>query len=125
MGETRQCDECGTSGVDVVGSPGRWYAWGGNAFHVAWEKADEAIHLCEECETEGFCLCEHCGYLISVDYYGAGYIPADESTWPSTYNGETVCPGCAVEKHGLSADIGPAPPRVAQLAATPTPTSHD
>ena len=94
--ENNTCEECmGT--IEVLESPVQWRAWGKCVGHMAWQKIESPLYLCEECEADKWEHCE-CGALIETYWYGHGYLPDD-------YEGDTLCPECA-EKAGFERTVG-------------------
>ncbi len=91
------CDEC-DGVIEVLESVVQWSAWGRGFGHMAWQKVEHPLYLCEECEVNNWEVCNKCGALIESYWYGHGYLPKD-------YDGDTLCPECA-EKAGYKRTVG-------------------
>ena len=91
-----KCIECGST-IEVLESPVQWRAWGRCFGHMAWQRIECPLYLCEECEADNWEHCE-CGALIESYWYRHGYLPED-------YDGDTLCPECA-EKQGFERTAG-------------------
>lgn len=91
------CDEC-LETIEVLESPVQWLAWGKCFGHMAWQKIECPLYLCEECEADKWEHCFECDALIETYWYGHGYLPND-------YEGDILCPECA-EKAGYKRTVG-------------------
>ena len=94
---SHKCDECGGD-IEVLESPVQWTAWGRAVGHFAWQKVEDSLFLCEECEANNWMFCSKCSALIESYHYGTGYLPED-------YEGDYLCPECA-EKEGFERTVG-------------------